>query len=307
MAKPLDILVVGSTALDSVETGAGAVNEVLGGSAFYFSAAASFFAPVGLVGVVGGDFPLEELDFLERRGVDLEGLEVVSGGKTFRWGGKYHANMNDRDTLFTHLNVFEDFQPRIPETRRNSRMLFLANIQPRLQLDVLNQMREPEVVVTDTMNLWIRTAPEELRQVIARTDILIVNDEESEMITGLRNHLAAARSLLRVGPGVVIVKKGEHGALMVGRRVLFHAPAMPLEEVVDPTGAGDTFAGGFVGSLALDGLSDEDSLRRAVVRGTALASFCVQDFSVSRLARLTRGEIDGRVKALRELTEFGTG
>ncbi len=296
------ILVVGSTALDSVETPSGKADNALGGSAFYFSAAASLLSPVSLVGVIGGDFPDEEIQFLRERGVDMAGLEVVADGKTFRWGGRYHENMNDRDTLFTELNVFEQFKPVIPAEQQDSELLFLANIQPDLQLSVLDQMSGPRLVITDTMNLWIDIALEGLKKVIARTDILIVNDEESRMITGEGNSLRGARALQAMGPKVVIVKKGEHGALMVGGEgELFSVPAYPLEQVVDPTGAGDSFAGGFVGSLARDGAQDWTALRRAMTWGSAMASYCVQGFSVRALRDLDQQKALARYEDFRRL------
>jgi sugar/nucleoside kinase (ribokinase family) len=299
-----NILVVGSTAFDSVETAAGKAEKVLGGSAFFFSAAASFFANVALVGVVGEDFSLTDLDFLRNRGVDLAGLEVIPGGKTFHWGGRYHEDMKGRDTLFTHLNVFEDFNPVIPKSSTQAQLLFLANIQPELQLQVLNQMEKPELVITDTMNLWINIAMDGLTKVISRTDILIVNDEESEMITGVNNPLQAANKLLEMGPKTVIVKKGEHGALLINKEGMFHAPAFPLETITDPTGAGDTFAGGFVGSLARDGQYDLEALKRAVACGSVLASFSVQDFSIRSLAALDRDTLDRRLNDFHKLTQF---
>lgn len=298
------ILVVGSTALDSVETAAGRVDDAVGGSAFFFSAAASPFAPVSLVGVVGDDFPLEKLAFLRERGVSLEGLQVVEGGRTFRWGGRYHADGIGRDTLFTELGVFETFRPTIPEADRRRPLLFLANIQPSLQLQVLEQMERPELVVTDTMNLWIDIALPELREVIARSDVLIVNDEEARMITGERQLLAAARRLREAGPSSVIVKKGEHGALLLRDEGIFAAPALPLESVVDPTGAGDSFAGGFVGSLAREARLDDAAFRRAVVHGSAMGSFACEAFSLDRLAGLSDADIAGRLEAFRRLTEF---
>lgn len=297
------ILVVGSTALDSVETAGGRVDDALGGSAFFFSSAASLLAPVGLVGVVGGDFPRDEIRFLAERGVDMEGLETVPGGLTFRWGGRYHENMNERTTLFTHLNVFQDFNPYIPPSQRDVPVLFLANIQPRLQLHVLEQLTAPELVVMDTMNLWIELSRDELLQVIRRTGILIVNDEESRLLTGVSGPLQGARLLQRMGPHTVIVKKGEHGALMLGAEGrLFSVPAWPLDRVVDPTGAGDTFAGGFVGSLARDGAWGWPELCRAMAWGSAMASFCVEDFSVNRLRTMDLGQARERFDGFRALT-----
>jgi len=304
---PREILVVGSTALDSIETAHGAVSDVLGGSAFYFAAAAARYAPVLVVGVVGEDFPMPRLEPLRRLGVSLEGLEVVPGGRTFRWGGRYHADLIGRDTLFTELGVFQGFRPRIPPAARRRPLLFLANIQPRLQLEVLEQMAAPALVVTDTMNLWIDTAREELERVITRSHILIVNDEEARQLTGERALAAAARSLAARGPRTVVVKKGEHGALMLSGESLFALPALPLERVVDPTGAGDTFAGGFVGSLAAEAKLDDAALRRAVVRGSALASFSVEAFSLDRLLAVTPDELDARLARFTALTRFDLG
>lgn len=298
------ILVVGSTALDSVETAHGKVENVLGGSAFFFSAAAGHNAPVALVGVVGEDFPLGEIEALRALGIGLEGLEIVPGGSTFRWGGRYHDDMIGRDTLFTELGVFEQFKPRIPEELRQREVLFLANIQPRLQLDVLDQMQRPELVVTDTMNLWIDIALPGLIDVIARTNVLIVNDEEARQITGVRSLPGAARKLITMGPHSVVVKKGEHGALLLHDDEWFAAPALPLDEVVDPTGAGDTFAGGFVSSLAASATLDRAAYRRAVIHGSAWASFCVEDFSLRRLLAVKPEEIAARLLAFERLTEF---
>jgi cytidine kinase len=299
-----DILVVGSTALDSVETAAGRVDDAVGGSAFFFAAAASLFAPVRLVGVVGDDFPLERLEFLRRRGVSLDGLQVVPGGRTFRWGGRYHADGIGRDTLFTELGVFEEFRPRVPEAARRAPLLFLANIQPTLQLQVLEQVEAPELVVVDTMNLWINTARGELLEVIARCGALIVNDEEARMITGESRLLHAARRLRELGPGLVVVKKGEHGALLLGPDGPFALPALPLDTVVDPTGAGDSFAGGFVGSLAREARFDDAACRRAMVCGTVLGACACEGFSLDGLARLDIGQVERRLAELRRLTEI---
>jgi sugar/nucleoside kinase (ribokinase family) len=300
---PQEILVVGSTALDSIETAHGRVQEVLGGSAFYFAAAAARYAPVLVVGVVGEDFPRASLEPLRELGVSLDGLEIVPG-RTFRWGGRYHDDLIGRDTLFTELGVFQEFRPRIPAAARRRPVLFLANIQPSLQLDVLDQMEAPALVVTDTMNLWIDMALPDLVRVIARSHILIVNDEEARQITGRRALLPAMRALQAMGPRTVVVKKGEHGALMGHGERLFAAPALPLEQVVDPTGAGDTFAGGFVGSLAADGRVDDETLRRAVIRGSALASFSVEAFSLDRLLAVTPGQLAERLARFTDLTSY---
>ena len=298
------VLIVGSTALDSVETPAGKVENALGGSAFFSAAAASFKAPVHLVGVVGDDFKLEQLDFLKKRGVDLSGLQVVPGGKTFRWGGRYHEHMNHRDTLFTELGVFESFDPVIPDHAADGPLVLLANIQPSLQMRVLDQIRNPRAVVTDTMNLWINLDLSGLKQVVARTDILILNDEEAQMLTDEQNILRAGRKLQDLGPKTIVVKKGEHGAILLNGESILCATAWPLENVVDPTGAGDTFAGGFLSTLAAAGEINDSTLRQALARGTVLASYCCEDFSLRRLAGLSEEEITARMAQFRQLTDF---
>ncbi|MBC8478187.1 sugar kinase [bacterium] len=298
------ILVVGSVALDTIETPSGSVQDAPGGSAIYFSAAASFFAGVNLVGVAGDDFPRERLEFLQERGVDLAGLEVVPGGRSFRYHGRYHVDPNHRESLLTELNVFQDFNPILPQPYRNTELLFLANIDPDLQLQVLDQTEAPELVILDTMNFWIERKLARLRQVIARTDVLIVNDSEVQQLSGQPNVVLGARMLREAGPRVVIVKKGEHGALMLTESGFFVVPAYPLEQVCDPTGAGDTFAGGFTGWLAGAERIEEQSLRRALVYASTLASFSVEDFSVQRLERLTLPEIEQRVAQFRQMTSY---
>ncbi len=299
----MSILVVGSIALDTVETPRGKVNDSPGGSALYFSAAASFFAPVNVVGVVGEDFDFSWIEFLKQRQVDLKGLKVEKGA-TFRWGGRYHSDMNQRDTLFTYLNVFEKFNPDIPENYRNCEYIFLANIDPELQLNVLNSVENPTLTVLDTMNFWISGKREALDEVISRVDVLILNDEEIRELTGIRHVHVAARELLKRGPKVLVVKKGEHGAVMVSQDDYFFAPAYPVEEVVDPTGAGDSFAGGFVGYLARQKQLNSTAFRKAVIYGTTIASFNVESFSFERLKNLQPQEIDQRVERLREMTRF---
>lgn len=295
----MSIVVVGSVALDSVETPNGRVDAALGGSAVYFSTAATFFdASVQLVGVVGDDFEQAHIDFLAGRGIDLEGLETVPGGKTFHWQGHYLKDLNVAETLATDLNVFADFDPVLPDAYRDSDYLFLANIHPSLQHKVLQQMRAPRLTICDTMNLWIETTRENLLQTIHNVDILILNDGEVRQLTGESNLIRAARAVLDLGPTRVVVKKGEHGAFTLTRNDYFAAPAYPLEEVVDPTGAGDTFAGGFVGYLASSGDLTETGIRRAILYGTVLASFNVQDFSLNRQRILTRAEIDERFNVL---------
>jgi len=298
------ILVVGSVALDTILTPRGKVDDAPGGSAVYFSAAASFFATVNLVGIAGDDFPRERLDILRERGVDLQGFQVVDGGRSFRWHGRYHTDPNQRDTLLTELNVFQDFDPHLPESYRSADLLFLANIDPDLQLQVLDQMEQPELVILDTMNFWIEGRWNALQKVIKRTDILIVNDSEVIQLTGQPNVVTGARMLSGQGPRIVIVKKGEHGALMLTPEGFFFAPAFPLESVCDPTGAGDTFAGGFTGWLATADAIDEQTLRRALINATALASFSVEDFSIQRLETLTLPEIEQRITSLSQMTEY---
>jgi sugar/nucleoside kinase (ribokinase family) len=299
----MSILVVGSVAFDTVETPFGRAEKVLGGSASFFSVAASFFAPVSLVGIVGEDFGDKELAAFRGRPIDLQGLER-SAGKTFHWQGKYSYDLNHRDTVCTDLNVFESFKPRIPEAYRRSEFVFLGNIDPVLQLDVLKQVEKPKVVGCDTMNFWIKGKPEELRRTLASVDILLVNDAEARELSGEWNLVKAARAIRAMGPRTLIVKKGEHGVLMFTDSGTFAAPAFPLEVVFDPTGAGDTFGGGFVGYLAGAHSTDDDVLRRAVVMGSTLASFCCEAFSLDRLLTLTRPEIEERFRRFKALTHF---
>ena len=302
----MSLLVVGTVALDAIETPYGRQDEVLGGSATYFAAGASYFAPVRVVGVVGEDFPLHRLDFLKRRGVDLAGIEVVPGGRTFRWAGRYHHDLNHRDTLGTWLNVLETFHPKLPADWRESEHVFLANIDPVLQRQVLDQMKKPKLVVMDTMNFWIESMRDELVKTLARVDAVILNDEEARMLTRVPNLVKAASLIRRMGPRIVIIKKGEHGALLFHDEAVFSAPAYPLEDVQDPTGAGDTFAGGFFGYLARAGGLDDDTLRRAVLHGSAMASFCVERFGPERLKDLSMAEIETRVGQFRDLVRVPT-
>ncbi|HET7290845.1 MAG TPA: PfkB family carbohydrate kinase [Vicinamibacteria bacterium] len=299
----MSILVVGSVAYDTVETPFGRAEKVLGGSASFFAVAASFFAPVSLVGVVGDDFGERELDVFRRHGVDLRGLERTAG-KTFHWQGRYSYDLNSRDTICTDLNVFEFFKPRIPAAYRASEFVFLGNIDPALQRDVLDQVEKPRLVACDTMNFWISGKPDELRRTLARVDVLLINDAEARQLSGEWNIVKAARAIRALGPRTLVVKKGEHGVLMFSDEGSFAAPAYPLEDVFDPTGAGDTFAGGFVGYLAGAGERSEETLRRAVIMGSALASYCVEAFSLDRLVRLSRAEIDERFRLFKRLTHF---
>jgi sugar/nucleoside kinase (ribokinase family) len=300
---PHPILLVGSIALDDVSTPFGTARGVFGGSAAYFALAARFFAPVRLVAVVGTDFPPEHLQLLRSTGVDTRGLEVVEG-KTFRWGGAYAVDLNSRETLFTHLNVFENFHPKVPAEYRDSPFVFLGNIHPSLQAEVLSQVRSPRLVVLDTMNLWINTAREALLEVLRAVDVLVVNDEEARMLAGETHAVRAARRLLELGPRVVVVKKGEHGAAMFGGERDFAIAALPLESVLDPTGAGDSFAGGLVGALAATGETSSAALRRAIVYGSVLASFTVEDFGPGRLVAVRPADIAARYEQLRHLTHI---
>lgn len=299
----MSILVVGSMALDTVKTPFGAVEDALGGSAAYFSAAASSFSPVNLVAVVGRDFKMDQISFLEKRNVDLQGLEIKSG-KTFRWGGDYGYDLNSRETLFTHLNVFENFEPKIPDAYKDSEYIFLANIGPELQMDVLKQIHSPKLVALDTMNYWIDGALPALRETLARVDVLIINDSEVRQLAEEANLVKASRIVQEMGPKILIIKKGEHGAMMITREGFFWAPAYPLEFIFDPTGAGDTFAGGFIGYLAKENDISLPSLKRAVVVGSTMASFCVEKFSLDRLKNLSDEEIRQRFQEFWEMTNF---
>jgi sugar/nucleoside kinase (ribokinase family) len=299
-----DLVVVGSVALDSVKTPFGKVAEALGGSATYFSYAASFFAPVRVVGAVGGDFPREHLELLRARGVDVSALEVLPDQKTFRWTGEYGFDLNEAKTLDVQLNAFATFKPKLGPVHRKARFLFLANIDPVLQLDVLSQMDQPALVALDTMNFWIDGKREDLLKVLARVDVLLINDAEARMLAREPNLIKAARVIAGMGPRTVVIKRGEYGALLVSNGQYFFAPAYPLESVFDPTGAGDTFAGGFMGYLAEHDATDPRALRRAMVRGAAMASFTVEDFSLERLKRLEAGEIEERVRHFADMVRL---
>lgn len=296
-----DLLVVGSVALDSVETPFGKVEEVLGGSATYFSYAASFFTRVRVVATVGQDFPEAHIRLLKDQGVDVSGL-TVSAGRTFRWAGRYGYDLNDAQTLDTQLNVLAAFRPALGPDLRGVPFLFLANIDPELQLDVLGQMAgRPRLVALDTMNFWIAGKREALVRVLAEVDVVTINDAEARQLAGEPNLVKAARAIAALGPRTVVVKRGEYGALMVSDGTFFIVPAFPLDSVFDPTGAGDTFAGGFMGYLASRERVDASALRRALVYGSVMASFTVEDFSLRRLARLTEGEIRQRFAAFQDL------
>lgn len=297
------VLVVGSVALDSVETPFGRADDVLGGSGVFFSTAASHFTPVQLVGVVGDDYPVDLLEPLASRGVDLAGLEHTAG-KSFRWRGRYRHDLNSAETLETHLGVFSNFRPKIPEQFRRAPFVFLANIDPRLQLQVLDQVEKPRLVACDTMNFWIESRRPELVELLGRVDLITLNDGEARQLTEHANLVKAARWILDKGPRYVVIKKGEHGAFMFTSDSIFFAPAFPLESVFDPTGAGDSFAGGFIGSLAASGDLSPAAMRRAVVIGSAMGSFAVEKFSNTRLLEIDRAEIDTRVREFQQLVAF---
>lgn len=297
------VLVVGSVALDSVETPFGRADDVLGGSGTFFSSSASHFTPVQLVGVVGDDYPVDKLAPLAARGVDLAGLEQMQG-TSFRWRGRYRHDLNSAETLETHLGVFSNFRPKIPDQFRNAPFVFLANIDPRLQLQVLDQVERPRLVACDTMNFWIESRRPELIELLGRVDLITLNDGEARQLTEHTNLVKAARWILEKGPRFVVIKKGEHGAFMFTSDSVFFAPAYPLESVFDPTGAGDSFAGGFIGSLAASGDLSIASMRRAVVVGSAMGSFAVEKFSNERLLEIDRADIDKRVREFQQLVAF---
>ncbi len=303
MKSKMSVLIVGSVALDTVITPFGKNVEALGGSATYFALAASYFGSPRIVAVVGEDFPQEHTELLHRNNVDLQGLEVRPG-KTFRWTGEYGYDLNQRETLATSLNVFEHFHPRLPDSYRESRFVFLGNIHPELQLEVLEQVDSPLFVACDTMNLWIENEREALAKLIRRVDAIVLNDSEARELAQEPNLARAARRIHELGCLQVIIKKGEHGCLFFTPHSHFSAPAYPLEEVNDPTGAGDSFAGGFMGYLVRQGKIDDVSIRRAIVYGSVLASFSVESFGVARLVRLSQDEINARYKEFLEITHF---
>ena len=299
-----DLVVVGSVALDNVKTPYGEVTEALGGSATYFSYAASFFTQVRVVGAVGTDFPKEHLELLTGRGVDVTALEVLAGQKTFRWTGEYGLDLNEARTLDVQLNAFAAFKPRLGPMHRKARFLFLANIDPALQLEVLEQMERPALTALDTMNFWIEGKRGDLLKVLERVDVLLINDAEARMLAREPNLVKAARTITDMGPRTVVIKRGEYGSLLLSDGQFSFAPAYPLESVFDPTGAGDAFAGGFMGYLAQRDGTDLASLRRAMVRGATMASFTVEDFSLRRLERLKAHEIEARLLVFADMVRL---
>ena len=301
----MSLLVVGSMALDSVKTPFGEVENVLGGSASYFSIAASLFTPVNVVAVVGSDFPNEHMDLLSEKNINLEGVKKENG-YTFRWEGEYGYNLSEAKTLATHLNVFETFDPVVPEDLQELEYVFLANIDPEIQLSVLEQVKTPKLVACDTMNFWIENKMDKLKELLSHVDILLINDSETRELAGEPIIVKAARKIMDMGPRMLIVKRGEYGALMFSDDGIFYAPSYPLEEVFDPTGAGDTFAGGFMGYVASRNIKDVNDYKKAVIYGSVLASFTVEDFSVNRLANIKKEEIDTRYLAFMKLSNIET-
>lgn len=301
----MSVLVVGSVAIDTVETPFGKVENALGGSATYIALAASYFtAPIRMVAVVGGDFPKKDIDFLEERNVDIDGLQIVNDGKTFRWGGRYHYDLNTRDTLYTDLNVFEKFDPVIPSSYKKSSYVCLGNIDPVLQRKVLSRLEKPRLVIGDTMNYWIEHKRSDLLETLKVMDVIVMNDSEVRLLTRETNLVKAAREIIKMGPARVIIKKGEHGAQLISNETIFSAPAYPLEDIQDPTGAGDAFAGGFIGWLSKTDDVSIENLKRAVIYGSTLASFCVEKFSVDGLRDLSPLKIQDRFRSFMNLSKF---
>ncbi len=305
----MSLLIVGTVAFDELITPFGESGKIIGGSATYASLSASnFLDEVNIVSVVGEDFPEKDLENFRTKGITTNGINVVSGGKTFFWKGKYHNDMNTRDTLDTQLNVLADFNPVVPEAYKNTEFLMLGNLTPAVQMQVLDQMeKRPKLVILDTMNFWMDIAMDELKAVLKKIDVLTINDEEARQLSGEYSLVKAAQAILNMGPKYLIIKKGEHGALLFDKDQVFFAPALPLEEVFDPTGAGDTFAGGFIGHLAQTKDVSFENMKRAVIYGSALASFCVEKFGTERISGISRKEMHERVQEFIGLTQFEIG
>ncbi|MFC1517838.1 PfkB family carbohydrate kinase [Candidatus Margulisiibacteriota bacterium] len=298
------VLIVGSTALDNIKTPFGKHENVLGGSAIHASLSASFFAPINIVGVVGEDFPKQHVELLHSRKIDTQGLQIIKGGKTFHWEGYYEYDMSQAHTVETQLNVFADFKPTLPESYKDTPFVFLANIDPALQQNVLEQVKSPKLTMLDTMNLWIDIKKEQLLKVMSKVDVVLLNDGEIRQLMNTPNIIKAAKEILKMGTKILIVKKGEHGALMFQGNDIFAAPSFPVETVKDPTGAGDSFAGGFIGYLAKTGNISDKNLRQAVMVGTAMASYIVEDFSCNRFLGLKKKDITDRYLELKKLSHF---
>lgn len=302
----MSLLVVGSVAFDAIETPFGKTDKIVGGAATYISLCASYFTrSVQLVGVVGEDFPQEAINHFTASGVDIEGLQIKKGEKSFFWSGRYHNDMNSRDTLITELNVLADFDPIIPDAYKNAEFVMLGNLTPKIQQTVLDRLAaRPKLVVMDTMNFWMEIALDDLKETLKRVDVLTINDEEARQLSGEYALVKAAAKIMQMGPKYLIIKKGEHGALLFHGNDIFYAPALPLEEVFDPTGAGDTFAGGFIGYLAKTGDINFENMKRAIIYGSAMASFCVEKFGTERLIGLSEQEISNRVAQFKKLSHF---
>lgn len=302
----MKLLVVGSVAFDAIETPFGKTDKILGGAATYITLASSILnVPSGIVSVVGGDFPQSDLDMLSNRGVNIEGIEIIKDGKTFFWSGKYHNDLNSRDTLVTEVNVLENFDPKIPDSMQDAEILLLGNLHPGVQLSVLEKMQNrPKLVILDTMNFWMDSAWDTLMQMIAKTDVITINDEEARQLSGEYSLVKAAKKIHDIGPKYVIIKKGEHGALLFHDGKIFAIPALPLEDVFDPTGAGDTFAGGFAAYLAKKEDFGFETMKSALIVGSAMASFTVEKFGTEKLQEVTEGEMIARIKNFKDLTTF---
>jgi sugar/nucleoside kinase (ribokinase family) len=302
----MSLIVVGSMAFDAIETPFGKSDKIIGGAATYIAWSASNFAkPVKLISVVGGDFPQEDLDALQKRGAVLEGVQVKKDEKSFFWSGKYHMDMNTRDTLETQLNVLGTFDPQVPQSYQDCEFLMLGNLAPTVQLQVIAQLENrPQLIVLDTMNFWMSIAMDDLKKVLQKVDVLLVNDSEARELSGDYSLVKAARKIMQMGPQYLIIKKGEHGALLFHETNVFYAPALPLEDVFDPTGAGDTFAGGFIGHLARTRDVSYENMKTAIIVGSAMASFCVEKFGIQRLTELTKADIDRRIMQFQELVNF---
>jgi sugar/nucleoside kinase (ribokinase family) len=302
----MSLITVGTMAFDAIETPFGKVDKIVGGSATYVAYAASnFLKPVQQISIVGNDFPIEEMNELKSRGVQIDGVEIVPDKKSFFWSGKYHLDMNTRDTLITDLNVLADFNPIVPDSYQGSEFLMLGNLMPKLQLSVINQMKvRPKLIVMDTMNFWMDIALDDLKEVLKKVDVLLVNDAEARQLSGEFSLVKAARKIMEMGPNFLIIKKGEHGALLFNKNHVFFAPALPLEEVFDPTGAGDTFAGGFIGHLAKTKDISFENMKTAIIVGSAMASFCVEKFGPERLKEIKKEDIDARIHEFVQLVNF---
>ena len=302
----MSVICVGTMAFDAIETPFGKVDKIIGGSGTYVAYAASnFTTPVQQISIVGYDFPQEEMDEMKKRGIALDGVEIVKDKKSFFWSGKYHLDMNSRDTLVTDLNVLEDFNPVVPDSYQGAEFLILGNLMPKLQLSVINQLKvRPKLIVLDTMNFWMDIAMDDLKEVLKKIDVLLVNDAEARQLSGELSLVKAARKIIQMGPKFLIIKKGEHGALLFHEDHVFFAPALPLEEVFDPTGAGDTFAGGFIGHLAKTKDISFENMKTAIIVGSAMASFCVEKFGPERLKEITKEDIDARLSEFVQLVNF---